>query len=59
MESVVDCFIEVSIYGGDDDVEISMVFTSVVSLLTVDISADVEDLIELDRVSITVGEIVD
>jgi hypothetical protein len=36
-----------------------MAITSVVSLLAVRISADVEDLIELDVVSITVDEIVD
>jgi hypothetical protein len=56
---MVDCVIEVSISASDDDVEISMAVTSVVSLRAVGISADVEDLIELDIVSVTVDETVD
>lgn len=56
---MLNCLIEVSICGGDEDVEISMEVTRVVSLSAVGISADIEDVIELDIVSITVGEMVD
>jgi hypothetical protein len=56
---VVVCLVEVLISASDDDVEISMDVTSMVSLFVVGISADVSDSIELDIVSITVEEIVD
>jgi len=57
--SVVDSLVELLISGTNDGVVVSMVFISVVSLLTVDISADVEDSVELDIVFKAVGEPVD
>jgi hypothetical protein len=56
--SIVDILIVASISVFDDDETPSIEVTRVASLAVVGISADVENLIELEIVSNTVGEIV-